>query len=284
MTIVKELVRIFQIPSRNNFLTLVPGILPSDCTIITSSEPLPPRGIVCGSPERVAVITTQYLQNVSLHTDFRGYKVFIGYIQDDPRPIFVANHEIGAPGATMIFEELIAHGVDTILRLGSSDLYLEGSKDPNKPAISLVRSEFGPRGLMRDYGFPSSEFDNIFETPATIYSSLVKAGGLFEKNLTVVESAGYPVDAFFSFNFPSRATYDPEITGDVISLYESLIEKKYPSTKLDRDMECGALYLVGWMRNVDVGCVLQVITKGGNKHANPGTQGIPVVLTALTLM
>jgi uridine phosphorylase len=50
---------------------------------------------------------------------------------------------------------------------------------------------------------------------------------------------------------------------------------------IDRDMECGAVFLIGQLRGIQTACVLQCVIKGGGHHANPGTTGIPLVLETL---
>lgn len=73
----------------------------SECTILKSPLPLPPVGVVCANPgiffflcnttifaDRARLIATQYLDYFYVHTDFRGYQVYVGEYQK--APLFVA--------------------------------------------------------------------------------------------------------------------------------------------------------------------------------------------------
>lgn len=46
--------------------------------ILVNEKPLPPVGIIAAHPGRVERIAKEFFQNVDLHTDYRGYKVYTG--------------------------------------------------------------------------------------------------------------------------------------------------------------------------------------------------------------
>jgi len=58
-----------------------------ECTIMKNPMPIPPVGVVCANPERAQLIATKYLDYYFIHTDFRGYRVYVGEYKG--APIFV---------------------------------------------------------------------------------------------------------------------------------------------------------------------------------------------------
>lgn len=75
-----------------------------------------PAVIVCGDPARASKISAQ-LADTTLLTDQREYRAFRGTFAG--KPVTVCSHGIGAPGAAVAFEELIAAGARQIIRVGT---------------------------------------------------------------------------------------------------------------------------------------------------------------------
>lgn len=115
-----------------------------DTIVLNKELSLPRNGLICAHPGRVKRIAEEFLQDVRLHTDYRGYQIYTGTFEG--KEIFVANTGIGAPAAAFLIEELVAFGAKKIIRLGSNDSSFEGYK------LSLVRDTSLPSGLIHDYG------------------------------------------------------------------------------------------------------------------------------------
>lgn len=75
-----------------------------------------PSVIVCGDPARATKIAAQ-LTEVTLLADQREYRAYRGTFQG--KAVTVCSHGIGAPGAAVAFEELIAAGAKQIIRVGT---------------------------------------------------------------------------------------------------------------------------------------------------------------------
>jgi uridine phosphorylase len=82
---------------------------------------VPPAVIVCGDPAR-AEKTARYLKNVEVLGKQREYHVYRGMFRFESQqdvPVAVASHGVGAPGAAIAFEELIAAGARRLIRVGT---------------------------------------------------------------------------------------------------------------------------------------------------------------------
>jgi uridine phosphorylase len=87
---------------------------------------LPTRALVVGDPlsaERIAARLT----NPRQVSHRREYRSFVG--EWEGVSIVVASHGVGAPGALLLFRELMDAGVDTVLRLGTAGAMLRGIGD-----------------------------------------------------------------------------------------------------------------------------------------------------------
>ena len=72
--------------------------------------------IVCGDPARATKIS-KYLTGTALIGEQREYRIYKGVYGEIP--VTVCSHGIGAPGAAIAFEELIAAGARRIICLGT---------------------------------------------------------------------------------------------------------------------------------------------------------------------
>ncbi len=75
-----------------------------------------PRVLVCGDPTRADRIAER-LDDAELLSHKREYRAHRGLFRGTP--ITVCSHGIGAPGAAIAFEELIAAGARAIVRVGT---------------------------------------------------------------------------------------------------------------------------------------------------------------------
>ncbi len=72
--------------------------------------------LVCGDPARATEVAT-HLDEAILLNERREYRIYQGSFQG--MMVTVCSHGIGAPGAAIAFEELIAAGAERIIRLGT---------------------------------------------------------------------------------------------------------------------------------------------------------------------
>lgn len=248
---------------------IVNAKLPKDeCTIIKNPMPVPPVGVVCANPDRAQLIAKDYFDWYYTHTDFRGYKLYIGEYKGVQ--LFSAYIGLGSASAAFMMEELVAYGAQVVIRLGTND-YNVTEKDVKN--VYVVSECHGLTGLMRDYGFsPEAQGSAIPADPALV-QSVLDAGPRFP-DINVIKSIGYNVDAFYSFFDPKNVAYNATRVNALIAEYE----KKKANC---RDMETCAVLLVGQIHKIRTASVLQAVVKSGSKHEGTGVTGINLVLDVL---
>jgi uridine phosphorylase len=187
--------------------------------------------LVCGDPERAAKIATQ-LDAVEALSKNREYHTYQGNYNG--RTITVCSHGVGAPGAAIAFEELIAAGAKTILRVGSC-----GGIQPHVQAghLVIVQAAVQHTGYGREIapaGYPA------VATPEVVVALQQAAAAL-----------RHP--AFSGLVLTRDAFYGGVLTGHTPS-YEIMAQ----ANVLAVEMECAALFLVGSLRGIRTGAILAV--------------------------
>jgi len=243
----------------------------SECTIIKDPAPLPAVGVISANPARALLIAEKHFDTYYNHTNFRGFQVYKGTYKGVP--IFAANTGLGGPAAAFLVEELIAHEVQVIIRLGTND-YNVTDLDLNN--VYLVESVRGLYGLMRDYGYPADSWGTPIASDSALIQLLNQTAQRMP-NITAVLSKGYTIDAFYAFFDPPNVAENPNQVDEYITQYQQ-------DGCNVRDMESASVLLVGQMRGIQTAAVLQAVIKSGNHHEDVGTIGIPLVLETLRIL
>mmetsp|Transcript_3435 Transcript_3435/g.13068 ORF Transcript_3435/g.13068 Transcript_3435/m.13068 type:complete len:278 (-) Transcript_3435:94-927(-) len=238
-------------------------------TIIKSPLPIPKVGIVCSNPDRARLIATEHFDYYFTHTDFRGYKVYVGKYND--APLFVSYVGLGSASAFFMGEELVSAGAETIVRLGTND-FNTTIEDINK--VFVVEKCYGLVGLMQDMGMENSSWGQGIPSDKALVQALMDIGQTMPE-IQVKQSTGYNIDAFYAFLDPENVAVNPQ---GVLNL-----EKKYSDLGASvRDMETCAILLLGQVRKIRTASVLQAVVKHDpTKHEDTGTTGIKLVLETL---
>ena len=127
-----------------------------------------PDVIVCGDPARATRIAGQ-LDGAVLLGEKREYRTFQGQFRE--RTITVTSHGVGAPGAAIAFEELIAAGAQRIVRVGTC-----GGMQPSMQAGDLVVAVAAV-----DYtGYGRSPRSGIVLTSDVFYDGIYPAAPVYQ--------------------------------------------------------------------------------------------------------
>jgi len=194
-------------------------------------DSLPTAVLTCGDPARAAQIAG-FLDDAVCLAQQREYHTYQGTFQD--KPLAVCSHGIGAPGAAIAFEELIAAGARTLLRMGTC-----GSLQPHVHPGDLVIATAAVQstGYGREVAPPG--YPAIADLTMTqALSDAVQAGGHpFHQGLVLTR------DAFFAgVSTPLAPDYAVLSAANVLAV----------------EMECAALFLVGSLRGIATTAVLAV--------------------------
>jgi len=190
-----------------------------------------PSVFVCGDPARAERVA-ELLDGATLLSDRREYRAFRG--DYGGLPVTVCSHGIGAPGAAIAFEELIAAGARRIIRVGTC-----GALQPDLAAGDLVVATAAVQntGYGRETvpdGYPAAADPAL----ALALARAVAAGGRFFRRGIVLSRDGF----YAGVAAPAVHDYRAMSAARVLAV----------------EMECAALFLVGSLRDVATAAVLVV--------------------------
>jgi uridine phosphorylase len=189
------------------------------------------RVIVCGDPARADRIAER-LEGASLLSHKREYRAHGGHYNG--RAVTVCSHGVGAPGAAVAFEELIAAGARTIVRLGTC-----GGLQPDvHPGHMIVAT-----AAVQNTGYGRETIPDGY--PAAADPALTLA----LKNA----AAGHepPVKAGIVL---SRDNFYGGVAGPATPDYRAMAQARV----LAVEMECAALFIVGSLRGARTAAILVV--------------------------
>lgn len=190
-----------------------------------------PSVLVCGDPARAELIAASF-DEPRLLSNQREYTSYSGSYRGVP--MTVCSHGIGAPGAAIAFEELIAAGAQRIIRVGTC-----GGIQPDIVAGGLViaaaavqRTGYG-REVVPE-GYPA-----VADPAITLaLEARAAASGLpFRRGLVVSR------DGFY---------------GGVSTHHTPDYRQLSQANVLAVEMECAALFIVGGLRRIPTGAIVAV--------------------------
>jgi uridine phosphorylase len=189
------------------------------------------RVIVCGDPARADRIA-EHLEGATLLSHKREYRAHGGHYNG--RAVTVCSHGVGAPGAAVAFEELIAAGARTIIRLGTCG-GLQPDVHPGHLIIATaaVQNTGYGRETVPD-GYPAA-------ADAALTMALKGAAGGHES----------PVRSGIVL---SRDNFYAGVAAPAAPDYRVMAKARV----LAVEMECAALFLVGSLRGAQTAAILVV--------------------------
>ena len=190
-----------------------------------------PAVLVCGDPSRADKIAA-HLTEVTLLSQQREYRAYKGVYNNIP--LTICSHGVGAPGAAIAFEELIAAGGRAFIRVGTC-----GGLQPDIVSGDLV-----------------------------IATAAVQATGYGREMVPLGYPAVADLDLTLALRQAAQRAQRPVRTGLVLtrdSFYGGLDTWQTPhyptmaaAQVLAVEMECAALFIVGSLRGVQTGAILAV--------------------------
>ena len=190
-----------------------------------------PAVIVCGDPARAARIAARLDEATPLshHREYRALRG--GY---EGLPLTVCSHGVGAPGAAVAFEELIAAGARQIVRVGTCGA-LQAGMDAGHLVVATA--------AVQNTGYGRETVPDGYPAVADPTLTQALARGATE--------AGPPAHSGFVI---SRDSFYPGVPLAGAPDYRVLSAARV----LAVEMECAALFLVGSLRGVATAAILAV--------------------------
>ncbi len=192
---------------------------------------VPANVLVCGDPERATRIAA-YLDEASLLSERREYRAYRGLFAG--MPVAVCSHGVGAPGAAVAFEELIAAGARRIIRTGTcGGLQPELASGDLVVATAAVDTTGYGRLTVPD-GYPAVADVRL---TAELLDAAAAAGRPVQRGIVLT------TDNFYhGVDTPQLTPYPILSAAGVIAV----------------EMECAALFIVGSLRRVQTAAILAV--------------------------
>lgn len=233
-------------------------------------DTVPRFALVCGDPQRAKQVA-DHLTDVVLLTAQREYHAYRGTYQGVP--VVVCSHGIGAPGAAIAFEELIAAGADYVIRVGTCGSLQSYIHTGHLIIATAAVQHTGYGRETAPEGYPA-----VADLDVTLALRKTAVQGTWPMHMGIVISR----DNFYA---GVRTHHTPH--------YKTLSV----ANVLAVEMECDALFLIGNLRRVHTGAILavdgNVLDEGEDMNTyDPHSQrlrdavegGIQVALTAVTLL
>jgi len=208
---------------------------------------IPKLVLLPGDPDRAKKIAEDYFENPTEIARRREYWSFKGTWKGVP--IGVCSTGIGCPSAAIALEELIKVGCKIFIRVGTS-----GAIDHDVRTGDIVIFT----GSVRDEG-TSRQYVPI-EFPAIAHPDIVRAlyTAAGTRNIRHHVGIGHSKDAFYS-EHPSYVA-NPEA---MKQRWRALRDAGVLAT----EMESAALFVIGHLRGVRVGCACVVVGENVDKEA-----------------
>lgn len=207
-------------------------------------SPLPTIAILSGDPGRSTRIATEHFADARQLSDHRGLTSFVGRLGD--RHVIAATSGMGAPSASIIFNELAQIGITTIIRVGST-----GAIQPQIPIGSVIvsTSSLCRQGAANDIApieFPSAA--DPFLTVALVESA---------RELGIAPFVGVTasVDTFYE----GQERTESSANGHLLRSLHGVTDEYRNLGVLNYEMESGTLFKMGLVYGVAVGCVCAVV-------------------------
>lgn len=190
---------------------------------------IPASVLVCGDPARASK-TAAHLRDAELLNEQREYRVYRGTY--DSLPVAVCSHGVGAAGAAIAFEELIAAGARRIIRIGTCGGLQREVQDGDLVIATAAVDATGYGRQVTPFGYPSV-------ADWLLVKALVEAaaGRRFVTGIVLTS------DNFYGGVATAETPHYPSMTA---------------ANVLAVEMECAALFKVGSLRSVQTAAILAV--------------------------
>ena len=193
-------------------------------------EDVAPRVVVAGDPARVRQVA-DLLEEARLVNENRGFLTYTGYYGGER--VTVATHGIGGPSAAIVFEELTMLGAKVMVRLGTCGGLVEGLR---KGDVVIVAGASYPVGGNAIGMYCPGACMATAPHPEVTHSLMeaARARGL-------------------------KFLLGPVISSDAFYAEDPGFVKRWSGVGMVAvEMECAALFALGWMKGFKAGALLVV--------------------------
>lgn len=189
-----------------------------------------PDVIVCGDPGRATRIA-ELLDDAVLLGEKREYRTYQGHYAGVA--VTVSSHGIGAPGAAIAFEELIAAGARRLVRVGTCGGLQPDSRTGDLVVATAAADYTGYGRIASPKGYPA-----VADPDLVLALRAVAVENDHSPHTGIVLTS----DVFYDGIQPTVNIYQTMSQAHVLAV----------------EMECATLFTVGSLRGVQTGAILTV--------------------------
>jgi uridine phosphorylase len=208
-------------------------------------EPPAKVALLSGDPERAGLIARKHFDSVEVLSENRGLNSYLGRIEGIP--VISATSGMGAPSLSIVVNELVQLGIETIIRIGTS-----GSIQPQVKVGSVVVSSgsFCMQGAANDIApqaYPAVGDPYL----AVSLSESAKHLGV-EAHIGITAS----VDTFYEGQGRTGSA-----NPGLLRSHQGLLDEYQRLNVLNFEMEAGTLFKMGSVYGFRAGCVCAIIAQ-----------------------
>lgn len=207
----------------------------------------PAIALLSGDPERARLIAESYLHDVHMLSEHRGLNSYMGALPNG-RPLLSATSGMGAPSLSIVVNELIQVGIQTIIRVGTSGSIQEHVRAGSVVITSAALCRQGAANDIAPVEYPAA---------ADPFLTVALAQAARELNIDYHVGLTASVDTFYEGQERSESSANPHL----LRWLRGMTEEYRELNIINYEMECGTLFKMGGVYGIATGCVCGVIAQ-----------------------
>ncbi len=209
--------------------------------------------LLSGDPDRSRLISERYVSDGRELARNRGLDAFLGTLPGGD-PVVCATSGMGAPSLSIVVNELVQLGIDTVIRIGTAGSIQDSVRAGQVVIASGAVTNQGAAADIAPTEFPAVA--NPFLTVG-LAQAAERVGA--EHHVGVMASA----DTFFEGQERFESSANPHL----IRRQRGMIDEYTHLNVLGFEMEAGTLFKMGVVYGFAAGCVCGIVAQRGEAEA-----------------
>lgn len=207
--------------------------------------------LVSGDPGRSELLATERLDGARVLARNRGLDAFAARLPSG-RPVVCATSGMGAPSTSIVLNELVQAGIETVIRIGTT-----GSIQPDLAtgAVVVASAALCEHGAALDIA--PSRYPSVADPFLTVALAQAAAQRDIEHRVGIVAS----VDTFYEGQERTASSANPRL----LRRLDGKIDEYEALNVLSFEMEAGTVFTMGSVYGFRAGAVLAVVAQ---RHAD----------------
>lgn len=203
--------------------------------------------LLSGDPGRSELIATDHLSGGRVLARNRGLDAFAAHLPDGT-PVVCATSGMGAPSTSIVVNELVQAGIDTVIRIGTS-----GSIQEHVPTGSIVIAS----GALTNHGAARDIAPDAFPAVADPFLTVALADAAARFDVDHHVGIVASTDTFFEGQERTDSSANPLL----LRRLRGLIDEYHDLGILSFEMEAGTLLTMGSVYGFRAAAVLAIVAQ-----------------------